>query len=205
MRGLLSVAFAAAVLASGASLVSAQIVYEPVQYQYSSGGTTYYYAGCDPRVHEVASWPTAGDRVSWGRGNGFSFRSGDVHTHREVADEPVRVYTDALPLRNATVFGFTPTDARNEAYGRQPTFFRKRDLVRSALPDPAGRGWIVPQCWHEYVPPGEVMIRTRDGDVRRSTPATRQARPILIIPKDLLDREMHTPAKPDVTKTAYAG
>jgi hypothetical protein len=186
-----------------ASASQAQIIYEPVQYQYSAGGTTYYYSGCDPRVHEIAAWPTAGAGVNWGRGNGISFRSGNVHTHREVVTERTRTFTDELPYRNAYVFGYDANDAQNEAYARQPTFFRKRDLVRAALPHPSGRGWVVPACWSEYPPPGEIVIRSSNGVVRKS-PATRQARPILIIPKDLLDREMQKPTAPvesQITRT----
>ena len=92
----------------------AQVIYEPVQYQYKSGGRSYYYGGADARVHMSAAWPMVYG-ADWGRSNGLAFHSANVHTHREVATERPRVYTDALPLRNAYIYGFTANDARNEA------------------------------------------------------------------------------------------
>jgi hypothetical protein len=180
MRGLLLCALALAV----APVANGQIVYEPVQYQYG-GQNPYSYGGQDPRVHVSARHPHA-PGTTWGRGNGFAFRSAGVHTHREVVTERPRVFTDALPYRNAFVYGFTVNDARNEAYARVPTYFRKADLLRSARPDDCRGGWVVPadapRGWE--CRPGQIIIRPM---VRRTTDSVREARPVLIIPKDLLD------------------
>ena len=55
----------------------AQIIYEPVRYQYSAGGSLYYYGGSDPRMHCHAASPV-GAGQSWGRINGWDFASGDL-------------------------------------------------------------------------------------------------------------------------------
>jgi hypothetical protein len=173
-----------AAIAIAASLGNAQAIYEPVQYQYG-GQNPYYYGGSDPLVHESARHPYA-PGASWGRGNGYAFRSGSIHTHREVVTERPRVFTDELPYRNAYIYGFTVNDARNEAYARQPNYFRMVDVRRAALPDASGRGWVVPAAWPDHRP-GHIIIRPMPR--RTLAPATtRTARPILIIPKDRLER-----------------
>jgi hypothetical protein len=108
----------------------AQIIYEPVQYQYGDQNK-YYYGGTDPRVFERAAVP--GDPgAEWGRINGSDFASGDVWVHREVSDQPVRVYSDALPTQNATLYGFTATDAANVSNASVPRYFRKADVLAAA-------------------------------------------------------------------------
>src|SRR5437762_11987819 len=110
-----------------ASSACAQIIFEPVQYQYGQQ-QSYYYGGSDPRV--FASAEATHDGASrWGRVNGWAFASGGIDTHREVATEPTRVFADAIPFRNATFFGYSANDARNEAYANAPTYFRKSDLL----------------------------------------------------------------------------
>lgn len=166
-----------------ASAANGQIIYEPVEYQYG-GQNPYYYGGSDPLVHDWALRPWA-PGTSWGRGNGFAFRGGGIHTHREVVTERPRVFTDGLPYRNAWIHGFTASDARNEAYARQPRYFRKGDLVRAALPDASGRGWVVPSNWGDMPPPGGIIIRP----MSRNAAEKREIRPVLIIPKDLLEKK----------------
>jgi hypothetical protein len=173
------------------SSASAQVIYEPVQYQYRAG-TTYYYGGSDPRVHERAAMPSS-PAAGWGRVNGYAFVSGNVHTHREVMKEPTRVYTDALPYRNAAVFGFTPADARNEAYRNAPTYFRKSDLVAAGRVTSTGA--IVVPSHARPIERGYIMIRRVDrDDVVRPLDRDelrRKGDPILIIPKRLLDRPLN--------------
>src|SRR5262245_54907494 len=90
-----------------ASSVNAQIFYEPVKYQYEAGGRTYYYGGADPHVHVLAREPVSSGGT-WGRINGFAFVSGNSDVSREVTSEPDRVFTDALPYRNARIYVMTP-------------------------------------------------------------------------------------------------
>jgi hypothetical protein len=121
----------AGIAALAASTASAQVIHEPVTYQHDADGQIYYYGGSDPNVHSYAQGPRdAAGR--WGRVQGAAFVSGDVHRHRTVRHEPVRVFTDALPYRNARVHGFTPSDAANEAAARVPLYYRKADLLAAA-------------------------------------------------------------------------
>src|SRR5829696_1294856 len=101
------------VCAVTSSQASAQIIYEPVQYQYEAGGQPYYYGGSNPNMHRWAHSPVGG-AGRWGRTNGLAFVSGDIDRNRAVRDEnTLRAFTDALPYTNAHVYGFTDTDARN--------------------------------------------------------------------------------------------
>lgn len=157
----------------------AQVIYEPVRHQYG-GQNPYYYGGADPRIHESAAWPSA-QGVKWGRHNGFAFTSANIHTHRAVVTERTRTFTDALGIRNAFVFGFTPNDARNEANNSIPLYFRKSEMLRAA--QPTERGWVVPAQWQRYAPSGQVEIRPW------KRPAATE-RPVIVIPKDMLDKKL---------------
>jgi hypothetical protein len=108
----------------------AQIIYEPVQYQYGDQNK-FYYGGTDARVFERAA-VLSDPGAAWGRVNGNDFASGDVWVHREVSDQPVRVYSDALPTQNASLYGFTATDAANVANASVPRYFRKADVLAAA-------------------------------------------------------------------------
>jgi hypothetical protein len=158
------------------SSASAQVIYTPVQYQYSAGGTTYYYGGSDPRVHELAA-EIHSDSPSYGRTAGFAFVSGDAWVHREVDNEPTRVYTDALPMRNAGDFGFTPNDARNEAYNNLPRYFVKRDLLHAAVA--VDGAWVVPA---QAAPIRVYKSNGMSIDRHRET----MPQPLMIIPKEML-------------------
>ncbi|MCS7033696.1 MAG: hypothetical protein NZ561_06830 [Phycisphaerae bacterium] len=160
-----------------------QVFYEPVQHQYLRNGRVYYYGGSDPRVHETAAWPSVAG-VCWGRHSGMAFHSANLHTHREVVSEMPQVYTDALPYRNAWVFGFTPDDAQNEAYANVPRYWRKSQMLRAALP--AERGWVVPAQWHRCSDRGTIHIRP----LRTEGSQPPSHRPVLVIPRDLLDRPL---------------
>lgn len=161
----------------------AQVVYEPVQYQYQSGGRTYYYGGANTRVHQSAQAESG--ESGWGRSNGWAFHSGNHQTHREVATEPVRVYSDQVSRWNAHVFGYTPDDARNAAYNNAPRYFRKADLPALARVQWDGT-WLVPS--QPALTGGSVQIKPwRGWDEAKKTV---EPKPILIIPKHLLDKPL---------------
>jgi hypothetical protein len=91
-------------------LARAQIIYEPVRYQYGDQ-RSFYYGGTDvgmlghaerQRCYEVGS----ADRAP--------------------------VYVDCYGYRDARVFRMGPDDAANEANASLPRYFRKRDLMNSA-------------------------------------------------------------------------
>lgn len=160
---------------SSASGAFAQIIYEPVRYQYGDQNK-FYYGGSDPRIIEHANGPRdAAGR--WGRVHGFDFVSGNIDTHREVRSEAERTFTDTLGYQNARIYGFTATNARNEAYANIPTYFRKADLLNAAILTPSG--WVVPAQAKPIRVEGCRMIVL--------TPTTRGAmlpRPLMIIPKN---------------------
>src|SRR5262245_7064564 len=109
----------------GASHASAQIIYEPVQYQYGSQ-RAYYYGGNNPAIHRAAQSPQD-DAGRWGRVGGYAFVSGNLDTHREVVTEHPRTFNDALGYQDASIYGYTPNDAHNDANANQPRYFRKSD------------------------------------------------------------------------------
>jgi hypothetical protein len=168
-----------AVVLSCASSSFAQIIYEPVQYQYGDQNK-FYYGGSDPRIIQHAMGPRdAAGR--WGRVNGFDFVSANIHTHREVRSEPERTFTDARGYENARIYGFTATDARNEAYANVPTYFRKSDLLNAAIP--TGRGWVVPAQAQPIRTDARGMIIVTPG--RPLAP-----RPMMVIPKKALEKSI---------------
>jgi hypothetical protein len=170
----------ASVVSVIASSASAQVFYEPVKYQYSSGGTYYYYGGSDPQVHRDAK--ELSHERGFGRTEGYAFHSGTIDVHREVVTEPVRVFTDEIPYWNARFFGYTVDDARNAAYQNSATFFRKADLARLARVQADGT-WSVS---------ANASVRGTI-DIRPVAPAVRpvtEPKPILIIPKRLLDKKL---------------
>lgn len=160
------------------SSASAQIIYEPVEYQYQAGGTIYYYGGSNPYVHDLAAEPTV-PGAAWGRINGLAFGSGDIRVHREVANEPERVFTDGFRrgMLNARVVGFTANDARNEAYARAPLYFTKRDLLRSAVRRD--------DAWHVPAQLPTVHVYKSSG-MRIDSDPKPMPRPLMIIPKEQL-------------------
>src|SRR3954463_4720319 len=110
----------------------AQVLYQPVQYQYRASGQLYYYGGNDPQMHRHAEGPVSAGGT-WGRINGWDFAAGDLDRHREVAFErPVRVYSDAAGYQNAAFYRFTPTDAMNDAYANADRYFRKAAALATA-------------------------------------------------------------------------
>jgi len=172
-----------ALLLLAASSSFAQVIYEPVQYQYYSGGRAYYYGGSDPIVHVQANLDSLD--AGYGRTNGYAFHAGNIDTHREVTTEQTRVYSDAVPYWNARIYGYTIDDARNAAYADANRFFRKADVVRMARVEADGT-WTVPA--NATPASGTIDIRP----MRPAAPAMRtvEPKPILIIPKRLLDKPL---------------
>lgn len=176
----------AALSACGAA-ASAQIVYEPVQSQYFAGGRAYYYGGADPRVHYSAARESG--LATWGRSNGYAFHSGNIDTHREVSTEPTRIYSDQVPGQNARFFGYTVSDAQNQANANSYIYFRKADLLRTAIRQSDGT-WTVPAQPSPArgtieILPARPIVRPMMGDKKAVAP-----KPVLVIPKRLLDKPL---------------
>ena len=150
---------------------SAQIVYEPVRYQYVTGpnGNTFYYGGSDPRMLH------------------FAWTDTNVNPH-QVVTQGHCVYSDDVPRRNAFYFGWTAGDAYNEANQNVPRYWRKSDLLRSGHVDCSG-AFVVPAN-APYCGDGTIEIRPY---MRPTTGPSTGPRPVIIIPKDLLDKPLHKP------------
>lgn len=126
-----SFALVAVVCAGWISSASAQIFYEPVQYQYQFAGQTFFYGGHNPRVFDFASAEIA-------------TRAYGSVTRSEHIVPRAAVYSDAIPFRDLADHAYTgyaslnATDARNEAYNNVPRYFRKGDLLNAAVMDRDG-------------------------------------------------------------------
>jgi hypothetical protein len=165
------------------SAASAQVIYTPVQHQYFAGGRAYYYGGTDPAVH--ANFAALSLVPGYGRTGGYAFQSGDIDRHREVTTERAPVFTDAMPGEDARQHGFTQQDAANEALANSPTYFRKSDVIRMARVQPDG-SWVVPA----NTVPARGAIEVKGLGVVPRTPVYTEPKPILIIPKRLLDKKL---------------
>src|SRR5580693_6109089 len=98
------------------SSASAQIIYEPIRYQYG-GQTPFYYGGNDPEMFRTAARDYAGAK------NGYVEAHGNYRSHRAVSDLMPGVYVDQLPRASAANLGYTADDARNDAYNNAPRYF----------------------------------------------------------------------------------
>lgn len=119
-----------AVASLSASTAHGQIFYEPVQYQYEAYGKTFYYGGCEARVLDFAARRAFIEQyVRYGRHPFGGAGYGD----NERFSPQLSVYTDFFPpYIDAANYGFTSSDARNEALRNRPRYFKKSDLLRSA-------------------------------------------------------------------------
>src|SRR5438552_11530537 len=166
----------AVVLSVAASSASAQVIYEPVRYQYGDA-LKYYYGGNNPGMFVYADGVLCR--------NGYPSSMCNVYTSLQGTlgqiGEKKLVLTDCMPYRNAAVFGYNANDARNEAYCNVPRYFRKRDLLAAAIP--AGAGTLVVPAQAKPVPPS--MAR----DTRTAAPAELKPRAILILPKKGLKKD----------------
>lgn len=157
------------------ALSHAQVVYQPVQSQYRTEHGTYYYGGSNPVVHERARHALD---CFYDAGSGRPGVYGVGSVHRDLISRPPQyVISDCAPYVNASVYGYTSVNARNEAYARVPRFFRMDALFASARPADDGIGYVVPAQAQ-----GTVMIRASGSAAPATSPAT-QPKAILIIPK----------------------
>ena len=131
MRRLIALLFACVVVSSA----SAQIIYEPIRYQYG-GQTPFYYGGHDPEVFRFAQRDYAQAH------DGFIEYHSDLRTFRVVSDvAPACMWMNcrvAMPQFTATRWLM-----RNAAYQNAPRYFCKRDLLTHAVQDDSG-AWHVP-------------------------------------------------------------
>jgi hypothetical protein len=186
-------ALASLFLAAGASAASAQVFYMPVTYQWHSpnDGGCYYYGGTSPWVHYHANSTSL--VPGYGRTNGYAFHSGDYQVHREVMTEPLRIYSDAVPaMDNGRFHGMGVHDAANEAAANAIRYYRKADLLRDnhiVMPDGS---WVVPA---HPLPRGSMSLApatSAPATVHVAAPAEKKVepKPVLIIPKRLLDKPL---------------
>ena len=181
-------------LAAAASAASAQVFYMPVVYQWQSpnGGGLYYYGGTNPVVHAHANSTSL--VPGYGRTNGYAFHSGDYQVHREVMTEPTRIYSDTLhAFDNGRFYGMRIHDAANEAAANAILHYRKADLLRdNHIVQPDG-SWIVPS---HRVARGSISIQPSVAADLMTVPVMAPAqkkvepKPVLIIPKRLLDKPL---------------
>ena len=160
-----------------ASSASAQVIYAPVQYQYTNG-ITYYYGGNDPSmfgyIEHVKCRNGYPSTVSGHNYNSLRRTLGQV-------GEPVYVFSDCLKYRNAAVYGYTVDDVKNEAMANMPLYYTKRDLLESAIP--AGDGTLVVPAMGR--PMGMMMDHAMSNGAAATQPAEPKPRAIIIIPKSM--------------------
>lgn len=91
----------------------AQTIYRPVQFEYGQGDSKFYYGGIDSAV--IART--------------MHSLSASAHSGRRQ----IVTVSDALPYQpNASVYGYTANDAKNDAYRAQPRYFTMRP---AAMPE----------------------------------------------------------------------
>lgn len=157
---------AALLVGSLASTVSAQTIFEPLQYQYPGPRGGYFYGGEDPVQLAAAERNLA---------------LLDAERRFGERSRPAPVYFDLLPLRDARPFGFTPTDASNEAQQSLPRYFRKSQLLRGAVETPSGR-----------IVPARAAGESQQGAIEAVPDAgvCRQPAPVIVFPREWMDREV---------------
>jgi hypothetical protein len=158
------------------SLAPAQVIYQPVQYQYGSR-EKFYYGGREPAIIAAASTFDQ-YRAAYER----STRA--YNEYGRLAQSPLYVYSDVLPYNDAGLFGYTAMDAMNDAYANVPRYFRKADLLQSAERQPDGTLTISSRVEPGRVGPGYLPAGSIDIHPYKRTTGG----PILIIPKRLLDK-----------------
>jgi hypothetical protein len=157
-----------------ATSASAQVIYAPVQYQYTNG-VTYYYGGSDASMNHYI------EHVKCRNGYPSEISGGYNHLRCTMGQigEQKYVFTDCLMYRNAAVYGYTATDARNEAYANVATYYTKRDLMNAAVPDAAGT-LVVPAHGR---PADSMKMHPKAGNTATTQPSEPKPRAIIIIPK----------------------
>jgi hypothetical protein len=99
------------------------------------------------------------------------------------------VFTDCVPFRDASRFGYTQADARNEAYANAPTYFRKADLLESAIPTAEG-AWVIPANAPNVYVARPAVTYPVSPRMRTTAPTTTKPGQVIIIPKRLLDKKV---------------
>jgi hypothetical protein len=196
--------FATAIVCLVPAFASAAIVFEPVQYQYRdpvhNNTPAFYYGGSNPAAFMagvvrqqrmmIGNIPVhdEGFRHVW-----FGPLTDNLITHGPWSSVPA-TYTDVLPPgMNGYLLGLMPDDVRNEAYDNVPRYFRKRDLMGSAVMV-APHVAVIPA---QAPLPGTLEMMPAHGwpTTQPSTQST-QPHPVIIIPKGLLDRKLNAPSTP---------
>lgn len=178
-----------------------QVIYEPVTYQYSAGrsGQHYFYGGNNPAVHMHAQMEANCHPYRFGyAGNIHSFDGGHTLGQPALLNYRSPVYVDCVGggLADVSHYGWNGVDARNEAYANTPTYFRKADLLASAVPGTDGV-YHVPSSAPQvevtpvYTAPASMPATSRSTmqTMNRRTITPRRGQ-IIIIPKSLLDRPL---------------
>ena len=181
VRAVSAAALTIAFVAAAGQTARAQTIYEPVRYQYGAQ-PAYYYGGSDPQVLEYAD--SLGG-CYYRHGTEYNRRGGEndrhVYLYPGLLGTLPRVFSDCFPYRNASAYGYTAADARNDAYLAVPRYFRKSDLLEAAVESPDGARVVPPQAQPR------ISIRpSRAAGAEEAAPA--EPRPILIIPKKALER-----------------
>jgi hypothetical protein len=166
------------------------IVYQPVKYQFDAGDgdAKYLYGGTNPQVHYWATTPALAG-YGWSqrcpfRGyarNLHSFDGGNSFGQPSPFFYRTPIYSDCYGVQRASYFGFNEADARNEAYANVPRYFRKADLLASAVPAADGT-LVVPAT------APQVIAAPAPASSYSSLPGMPARGQIIIIPKKLLDR-----------------
>lgn len=144
----LAVLLAAGVSSVLASQCQAQVVYAPVQYQYDAtgNGDRYYYGGSDPQVFGFAYRTAVDPRYDqrYGRRLDGSPEKAFEESYHPLNLTRLPVYSDNAPYVDVRRFGYTANDARNQANYNAARYFRKSDLLASAIPQPDGSMLVLP-------------------------------------------------------------
>jgi hypothetical protein len=165
------------------SAAFAQVYYEPVHYQYDTGrgDEKFCYGGIDPRVlyYAKSDCPV----YHYGGINFHRFDGGTSFNQPSPMYTRERVFSDCVRGLDASYFGYTAADARNDAYANAQLYFRKADLINGAIREADG-SLTVPAGGPIYVPVPVAPV-VPDMKVPTTRPTTGQ---VIIIPKKLLDR-----------------
>lgn len=181
----------------------AQILYQPIQSQYTaSDGSVYYYGGTDPRVHQLVNYGGC-PRYSYSL-NLHRFDGGNSFGQPSPLYDRTPIYTDCVPYRDASRFGYTAADAENEARANAPRYFTKAAILTMAQPLADG-SWVVPaSAGGVYlVPPTPAPYRGTTLPSTMMMPAAKRGQ-IIIIPKNFLDRPLKDFVEKKALKVASA-
>jgi hypothetical protein len=190
---------AAALFSVFPAVASAAIVFEPVQYQYRNpvqDRPAFYYGGSNPAafiagvIHQQRYAMGANPVQDIGFRNQWVGPLTDDLLHHSAWGSFTVTYSDLLPPgMNAFPLGLTPDDARNDAYNNVPRYFRKRDLLGSAV-RLSNRQVAIPA---QAPLPGTLEMMPAHGwPTTQPATQTTQPHPVLIIPKGLLERKLNS-------------